>query len=136
MRLLSPKQAAALARVSYPTIRYWVRTGRLTKHPYPLAERSKEIYKRDIGVRRFLLSEEELLRNGTASDVETVRKKFPDLQLLTTHEAATAFFRTDHTISRIVKRHGLRKYRYGRGNEYLIDREELASAMTVVDKSS
>lgn len=125
MKLLSPKQAAALAKVSYPTIRYWVQTGRLAKHPYPLAERSKEIYKRDTGVRRYLLSEDEILSNGTAADVRTVREKFPDLDLITTQEAASAFFRTDQTITRIVKRHGLRKYRYARGNQYLIDRKDL-----------
>jgi hypothetical protein len=128
-KLLSPKQAAALANVSYPTIRYWVQTGRLAKHPYPLAERSKEIYKRDVGVRRYLVSEDEVRSNGTAADIQTVREKFPDLQLMTTHEAASAFFRINQTISRIVKRHGLRKYRYGRGNEYLIDREELRRAL-------
>jgi hypothetical protein len=129
MKLLSPKQAAALANVSYPTIRYWVRTGRLAKYPYPLAERSKIIYKRDTGVRRYLLSEDEVRSNGTSGDIETVRKKFPDLQLMTTHQAASAFFRTEHTISRIVNRHGLRKYRYGRGNEYLVDSEELRRAL-------
>jgi hypothetical protein len=129
MKLLSPKQAAALANVSYPTIRYWVKTGRLAKHPYPLAERSKEIYKRDTGVRRYLLSETEVLSNGTFGDIQTVRKKFPDLDLMTTGEAASAFFRTNGTISRIVKRHGLRKYRYGRGNEYLIDGQDLRRAL-------
>jgi len=129
MKLLSPKQAAALANVSYPTIRYWVKTGRLAKYPYPLTERSKEIYKRDTGVRRYLLSKDEVLSNGTFADNQTIRKKFPNLDLMTTEEAASAFFRTNGTISRIVKRHGLRKYRYGRGNQYLIDRAELWRAL-------
>jgi excisionase family DNA binding protein len=76
-------------------------------------------------VRRYLLSEDEVRSNGTFGDNQTVREKFPDLDLITTQEAASAFFRTDQTISRIMKRHGLRKYRYGRGNQYLIDREDL-----------
>lgn len=66
-KLISPKQAAKLAHVSYPTIRYWVKTGRLTKHPYPMSQRSKEIYKRDTGVRWFLVSEEEV-RSVTAGN--------------------------------------------------------------------
>ena len=59
-KLISPKQAARLVYVSYPTIRYWVRTGRLKKYPYPMSQRSKEIYKRDTGVRWYLVSEEEV----------------------------------------------------------------------------
>ena len=129
MELLSPKQAASLVKVSYPTIRYWVKTGRLAKYPYPLAERSKEIYKRDTGVRRYLLSKDEVLSNGTFGDNQKIREKFPDLDLMTTEEAASAFFRTEGTISRIVKRHGLRKYRYGRGCGYLIDGSELRRAL-------
>lgn len=59
--LISAKQAARLVHVSRETIFYWIRTGRLRKHPYPLSKRSREIYKRENGVRYFLLSEEEVL---------------------------------------------------------------------------
>lgn len=61
MKLISAKQAAALVQVSRETIFYWIRTGHLTKHPYPMSKRSQEIYKRTTGVRYFLLSEEEVL---------------------------------------------------------------------------
>ena len=71
MNLISAKQAARLVHVSRETITYWVRTGRLKKHPYPLSEKSKQIYKRDIGVRYFLLSEAEVL---AAADGRTVDK--------------------------------------------------------------
>lgn len=60
-KFISAKQAARLVQVSRETIFYWIRTGRLTKHPYPMSQRSKEIYKRDNGVRYFLLSEDEVL---------------------------------------------------------------------------
>jgi predicted site-specific integrase-resolvase len=60
-KLISPKQAARLVYVSRETITYWVKTGRLQKHPYPLSQRSKEIYKRDNGVRYYLVSEEEVI---------------------------------------------------------------------------
>lgn len=60
-RLISPKQAARLVYVSRETITYWVKTGRLQKHPYPLSEKSKQIYKRDSGVRYYLLSQDEVL---------------------------------------------------------------------------
>lgn len=61
-RLLKPKEAAELVYVSRETISYWVRTGRLTRHPVPLSQRSKEIYKRDYSVRWYLVSEEEVLK--------------------------------------------------------------------------
>ncbi len=61
MKLISPKQAARLVYVSRETITYWVKTGRLQKHPYPMSKRSREIYKRDNGVRYYLLSEDEVL---------------------------------------------------------------------------
>lgn len=69
-KLVSAKQAARLVNVSRETIFYWIRTGRLKKHPYPLSEKSKQIYKRDSGVRYFLLSEEEVLAaaNGRLVD--------------------------------------------------------------------
>lgn len=61
MKLISPKQAARLAYVSRETITYWVKTGRLKKYPYPLSQKSKQIYKRENGVRYYLLSEDEVL---------------------------------------------------------------------------
>jgi predicted site-specific integrase-resolvase len=60
-KLISPKQAARLVYVSRETITYWVKTGRLQKYPYPLSEKSKQIYKRSSGVRYYLLSEEDVL---------------------------------------------------------------------------
>ena len=70
MNLISAKQAARLVNVSRETIFYWIRTGRLRKHPYPLSKKSRQIYKRDNGVRYFLLSEEEVLAaaNGRVVD--------------------------------------------------------------------
>jgi hypothetical protein len=61
VNLISAKQAARLVNVSRETIFYWIRTGRLRKHPYPLSEKSKQMYKRDSSVRYFLLSEEEVI---------------------------------------------------------------------------
>ncbi len=68
--LISAKQAARLVHVSRETIFYWMRTGRLRKHPYPLSKKSQQIYKRETGVRYFLLSEEEVLAvaNGRMFD--------------------------------------------------------------------
>ena len=65
-RLLKPHEAAELVYVSRETISYWVRTGRLTRHPRPLSQRSKEIYKRDCSVRWYLISKKEVLKvSGT-----------------------------------------------------------------------
>ena len=59
-KLVSAKEAARLVYVSRGTIFYWIRTGRLKKYPYPMSEKSKSMYKRDNGVRWFLLSEDEV----------------------------------------------------------------------------
>lgn len=133
MKLITLKQAAALANVSYPTIRYWVRTGRLAKHPYPLSYKSQQLYKRDNGVRYFLVSEEEVRRCSTVADSQTVRKKLPDKNLITPLQAASAMYRSKRWTTELINRTGVTKYRYGKGQEYFIDQEEFRRAL-IADK--
>jgi len=75
VKLIQAKDAARLVGVSRETIFYWIRTGRLKKYPYPLSQRSKEIYKRTTGVRYFLLSEDEVLKTGREMEQLRNRKK-------------------------------------------------------------
>ncbi len=124
-KLITPGEAAKLAHVSRETIQYWVKTGRLAKHPYPLSQKSKQIHKRDFGSRRFLLSRDEVLSNGTGSDLLKIRKKFPDLNLVTTREAANAVYLTKSHTLKLVRELGVTKYYYERGVEFLVDLDEL-----------
>lgn len=129
MDLITPKEAAALAHVSRETIQYWVKTERLAKYPYPLSASSKRSHKRETGTRRFLLSKEEVLRNGPGTDLQKFVSKHQDLNLLTVKQVSLITGQSVDWVRKFVKDNQLEKYKFSRSAGYLVDGEKFADAL-------
>lgn len=131
MRLMQIKQAARVAGVSYGAVHYWVRTGRIKKHPMPLAELTKKIkpHLGEYSKRNYLIDVDELLAKRPAGTQEALRRSNPDLRLLTVREIANILNVETFTVRHYARRFELKHYYYGYSNEFLIDGDELADAM-------
>lgn len=131
MRLVTVTQLAKELFVSTGLVRYWMRTDRLTKHPYPLTPGSAKVKKRTVSHYRYLLDVDEaakLLRNRAESDLKLLHS---DKRLLRPREVSQILDVNMERVYSWVKRFELTKY-YPESSghrEFFIDGDELADSM-------
>jgi hypothetical protein len=125
--LLTVVQAAKLVEVSTGTIKYWIRTGRLTERRAPRSEYSLKV-RPGKRVQRLLVDRQELIA-ATRDGIEAaLRRANPDKYLLSLTDVSRKLGVKPATAWSIIDRSGVPKYPLY-GNTYLIDGNELYSAM-------
>jgi|688.fasta_scaffold1048347_2 hypothetical protein len=129
MRLVTAQEAAAELFVSRGTVQYWVRTGKLAKHPFKVASSTTRSRKYTESPRRFLVDVDEAKRMLQSVIEKEIKEEHADKRLLYPAEAARIMeVTTTHTLS-LIRRFGVTKYSLGYGNKFLIDGDELADAL-------
>jgi hypothetical protein len=120
MKLVTRKEAAKTIYMSEGILSYWIKQGRLTKHPIPGKSRQ---YLIDLHEVKSLVgrSKRELLMKETSPD------------LITTNEAAKLIHVTARQISYYI-RMGYIKQHFVLGNKrnYLVNREEVLAQPALV----
>jgi hypothetical protein len=129
MRLVTAQEAAAELFVSRGTVQYWVRTGKLAKHPFKVASSTTRSRKYTESPRRFLVDVDEAKRMLQPSMEQRIKEEHADKRLLYPAEAAKIMEVTTSYALFLIRRFGLTKYKLGYGNTFLVDGDELADAL-------
>lgn len=120
--VLTFQEAAREAYVSFDTINYWVKTGRLATIPGPLSVRTGKPYGRRI-------LRDQLVAATPESRIAELKKTHPG-DLMTVHELCAALRLNGPTIYHLInKRYGLTKVYVDKWT-YLIDFDALTEQMS------
>lgn len=129
MKLVTVDEAAKELHTSPGLVRHWVRQGWLERHARPRHPAS-ERYRPDVEQKRFYVDVDAarwLTANGS---LEKLKLEHPDKNFLTASEVATLLGMHYRTATLLIKRLGVRKYRYHNASHYyVIDGEEFYSCM-------
>jgi hypothetical protein len=128
MRLVTVRQACNELYVSVGLVQYWVRTGRLAKHTYPLTPLSAKVKKRTVSLTRYLVDVDaarKLLRNEAEAELKLLHS---DKRLLRPREVSKILDVRHERVLSWTRRFNLKKYYPVAGvrGEYFIDGDELA----------
>jgi len=119
--LITFKEAARIARVSEPTVRYWVRRGRLqTRKSTQGTDKRKNssLLVRDEFIKSLMTARIEELKKETGSNVLTIKQMCSRLGI------------TKYSAYQMVRTLGLRKYKiYETAREFVVSERELYQAM-------
>lgn len=121
MKLVTRKEAAKTIYMSEGILSYWVREGRLTKHPIPGRNRT------------YLVNLDEVKELASRNKRDLLMKSIPD-NLITTREAGRLLSVTDRQICYYASRGYIAKhYVLGNDRHYLVDRDEVLAQIDLID---
>lgn len=110
--LLTIEEAARLAHVSRETIRYWIKTGRLTSVPIRMSARSGRPYGQ-------LIKKAELATASATGKLKQLQESHPG-KLLTINQMCSTLGISRELGYRLLRRYNLEKH-YIDGCQYVID---------------
>jgi len=121
MKLVTRKEAAKTIYMSVGILSYWLRDGRLTKHPIP--GRTRE----------YLVDLDEVKELASKNKRDLLMKNIP-ANLITTLEAGKLLSVTDRQICYYANRGYIAKhYVLGNDRHYLVDREEVLAQVDLIE---